>query len=102
MNLEELVDESLTEQLKEDLVTSAEKIIGHGQEFGWMDLLENMDQLEGEVQLIKDLLFLGEDKKRDLLIALIDEIVDRTDGWGPDGLIDPIIKSCARAFLKLK
>lgn len=65
----------------------------------WEDLFEVIPRLVNLAKALRITLRLDESHQKAVLIELIDYLVDTTDGWGPDGVIDPVIKAAARAFL---
>ena len=44
--------------------------------------------------------FLSSEAKKELLLELIDDLIDNTDGPGPDYIIDPILKTLARTLVE--
>ena len=61
--------------------------------FAWSDLFI---ALPIALELINEVDGLSDLDQRELLCDLADVIIDTTDGWGPDSVIDPVLKKAVR------
>ena len=67
--------------------------------FQWGDLIDILPRVSLIVAEVAKLNSFTDREQRLLLVELICYIVDHTDAWGPDGVIDPVVKTLARTFL---
>ena len=65
----------------------------------WQDFVDLIPKARLAAKTAFDLGLVKNPKSDEILCELLFFIIDKTDQWGPDGMIDPILKACVSAFL---
>ena len=65
----------------------------------WEELLAISPRVIDSARTISKKHRFNERQIKVLAVMIIDWLVDNTDGWGPDSVIDPVIKFAARSYL---
>ena len=65
----------------------------------WEDFVDLIPRVQSSVIMAIAMGHLQSQDKDAIICELLFHIIDSTDGWGPDGIIDPVLKACVSAFL---
>ena len=79
--------------------TAAELVEPFADGFEWSDFVDLIPKAQNKVILAIALGLVAPNKRKRLIRDLLHEIIDTTDGWGPDGIIDPVLKAVVTVFL---
>ena len=58
------------------------------------------DEIKDILRAVRQTKSLSQEAKKKLLKQLIFELIDETDGPGPDGIVDPIAKAIANLLIE--
>ena len=90
----------MSENRREWIVkTAADMVEPFEDGFEWQDFVSLVPIAENKVILAIALGLIITGKRKKLVCDLLHEIIDITDTWGPDGIIDPVLKAVVSAFL---
>lgn len=67
--------------------------------FQWEDFVDLIPIARNKVILAMALGLIRTNRRDRLARDLLHEIIDTTDGWGPDAIIDPVLKAATTMFL---
>ena len=65
----------------------------------WEDFIEVIPKVQFEVTMAIAMGVIHTQDKKAIICEVLFHIIDSTDGWGPDSIIDPVLKACISAFL---
>jgi hypothetical protein len=65
----------------------------------WEDFVDLIPRVQASVVMAIAMGHLQSSDKDAIICELLFHIIDSTDGWGPDSIIDPVLKACISAFL---